>query len=72
MLVLSLNARGLGSSPKLKSLRRMIDIKKPAIIFIQETMMEGEKGKEVLEPWLKGWIFGHISSEGHSGGLLTA
>ena len=46
MLVLSLNARGLGSSPKLKSLRRMIDIKKPVIIFIQETMMEGEKAKK--------------------------
>ena len=50
----------------------MIDIQKPMIIFIQETTMEGEKAKEVLEPWLKGWSFVHISSEGHSGGLLTA
>ena len=71
MLVLSFNARGLGSSPKLKSLRRMIDIQKPTIIFIQETMMEGEKSKEVLEPWLKGWSFGFISSKGYSGGLIT-
>ena len=54
MLVLSFNARGLGRSPKIKALRRMIDILKPTIIFIQETMMEGEKAKEVLEPWLKG------------------
>ena len=72
MLVLCFNTRGLGSSPKLKSLRRMIDIQKPSIIFIQETMMEGEKSKEVLEPWLKGWSFVHISSEGHSGGLITS
>ena len=71
MLVLSFNARGLGSSPKIKSLKRMVANLKPAIIFLQETMMEGEKAKEVLESWLKGWSFGYISSEGHSGGLIT-
>ena len=42
------------------------------IIFIQEIMMEGEKYKEALEPWLKGWSFGFISSEGHPGGQITA
>ena len=45
---------------------------KPAIIFLQETMIEGKKAKEFLESWLKGWSFGHISSEGHSRGLITA
>ena len=72
MLVLSFNVRGLGNSPKIKSLKRMVNSLKPLIIFIQETMMEGQKGKEMLEPWLKGWSFGFISSEGHSGGLITA
>ena len=72
MLVLSFNARGLGSSPKIKAIKRMVDSLKPTIIFIQETMMEGGKSKEVLEPWLKGWSFGFINSEGHSTGLIIA
>ena len=72
MLVLSFNARGLGSPPKLKALKRMVIILKPTIIFIQESMMEGEKSKEVLEAWLKGWNFGYISLDGHSRGLITA
>ena len=71
MLVLSFNARGLGSSPKIKSLKIMVDSLKPMIIFIQETMMEGDKAKEALDPWLKGWSFGFISSEVHSGGQIT-
>ena len=45
---------------------------KPMIIFIQETMMEGEKSKEVLEAWLKGSSFGYISSDKHSRGLIMA
>ena len=72
MLVLSFNVRGLGSSPKIKALKRMVDILNPTIIFIQETMMEGEKSKESLEPWLKGWNFGFINSEGHSRGQITS
>ena len=72
MLILSFNARALWSSPKLKYLKRMIDNLKPTIIFIQETMMEREKAKEILESWLRGWNFGHISLEGHFGGLITA
>ena len=54
MLVLSFNARRLGIPPKLKALKRMVVILKPTIIFIQETMMEGEKDKKVLKAWLKG------------------
>ena len=53
MLVLSFNARGLRSFPKIKDLKIMVDILKPMIIFIQETMMEGDKAKEVLEPCLR-------------------
>ena len=49
----------------------MINILKLSIIFIQETMMEGEKSKEVLESWLRGWRLVYISSKGHSGGLIT-
>ena len=72
MLVLSFNDRGLGSPPKLKALKRMVISLKPTIIFIQETMMEGEKSKEVLEPWLRGWSLVHIRFEGYSGGLITS
>ena len=33
---------------------------------------DGRRKNQVLEPWLKGWSFGFISSEGHSGGLIIA
>ena len=42
------------------------------VIFIQETMMEAEKAKEILESWLKGWNFEDISLEGHSRGIITS
>ena len=45
---------------------------KPTIIPLQETIMEGTKATGSLEPWFKDWSFTHISSERHSGGLLTA
>ena len=50
----------------------MVNSLNPTIIFIQETMMEGEKSKEALDPWLKGWSFGFINFEGHSRGQITA
>ena len=37
----------------------MIVSLKPMVILLQETMMEGMKAKESLEPWLKEWSF-HI------------
>ena len=50
----------------------MIIILKPTIILLQETMMEGTKAKEVLEPWLKDRNFAYIISDGHSWGLVIA
>ena len=72
MLVLSFNTRGLGSSSKIKALKRMIVSLKHTIILLQKTMMEGTKVKEVLEPWLKDWNFAYIISDGQSGGLIIA
>ena len=63
-----LQHEGVWELPKLKSLKRMITNLKSAIIFLQETMMEGEKAKEFLESWLKDWSFDHISLEGNLGG----
>ena len=72
MLVLSFNMRRLGNSSNIKSLKGMIDSLKTVIILLQETMMEGMKAKEVLEPWLKDYNFPYINLDGHSGGFLTA
>ena len=72
MLVLSFNTWGLGSYYKIKALKRMVANLQPAIIFLQETMMEGLNAKEVLESWLKEYRFTYISLEGHLGGLITA
>ena len=72
MLCLSFNTRGLGSSPKLNALKRMITSIKPLVILLQEAMLEGTKEIKILEIWLKNLSFAYISSEGCSGGLLTA
>ena len=52
MLILSYNARGIGGASKLTTLCRIIDLKKPKTVALQEITSEGEKTKEVLPPKL--------------------
>ena len=40
-------------------------------MVLQETMMEGEKAKEVMSGFLKDWTMEVINVEGHLGGLIT-
>ena len=55
MLILSYNVRGLGGDPKLAGLRRLIDLKKPKVVALQETMLEGGKARQVLKTCLRDW-----------------
>ena len=53
MLILSCNVRGIGGASKLIALRRIIDLEKPKVVALQETMSEGGKAKEALKAFLK-------------------
>jgi exonuclease III len=58
MIILSLNARGVGGAPKIQALKRMVVECKHDIILVQETMCPGEKAIELaFSLWLKDWSF---------------
>jgi exonuclease III len=48
MIVISLNVRGVGGAPKSLALKRLFDLVKPDIVMIQETMVDGNKAREVF------------------------
>jgi exonuclease III len=72
MILLSLNIRGVGGPHKLPSLRRLLDINKPDIIFLQETLVDEEKARKFLFSLCPSWMVCALSSMGKSGGLLAA
>ena len=72
MLILSYNVRELGGPSKVIALQCIITIEKQKLIALQETMMEGEKAKEVMRRLLKEWQMEAINVEGHLGGLITS
>jgi hypothetical protein len=49
-----------------------VQLHRPNVLFIQETMCPGDKSKEMVQSWLKEWSFFSLDSVGLSGGLLTA
>ena len=64
--------RGIGGASKVTALHRIIELKKPKIIAIQETMTYGERAKEIMRAILKDWWMETIDAKGHSGGLLIS
>lgn len=63
MMVISYNIRGLSSC----ALERLVEFHKPDILMIQETMI-GDKAKNILSSFLKGWPFVALDVVGKSGG----
>jgi hypothetical protein len=57
MLMISFNIKGLGKTSKQISLGRIMDIHKPFVMIIQETMGEGKKVIEDLYKSWKEWDF---------------
>jgi hypothetical protein len=72
MIILSLNSHGVGSSPKMLSIKCIFKKFSPKVLFIQETMCSGSKAESVFNSWLKGWNCFSLDVEGKSGGLLKA
>jgi exonuclease III len=71
MKILSFNCRGLANPSKKSSLRRLVELISPEVIFLQETMGVSESVVSVLESLLPGWDFAAVDARGRSGGLAT-
>ena len=70
MVVMTLNCKGLASTPKKLAIRRLIEDQFLKVIFVQETMCDGSFLVTALESMLKEWNFVFIDAKGRSGGLL--
>ena len=71
MILISLNLRGVGGTLKSASFRRVLDTTNPNIVFLQETLVEGDKAKSLFLQCLPHWNAIALDSQGHSGGLLS-
>jgi len=71
MKILSFNCRGLASSHKKASLKRLVECTRPDILLLQETLGDSSSVKAQLEKLLLGWEFDGLDARGRSGGLAT-
>ena len=69
MKIPSLNYRGLASTQKKLALKRMIQVQKPNIILLQETLGTEEEVSRVLSSISSSFTFLAQSAKGHLGGL---
>jgi hypothetical protein len=72
MILLSLNVRGVGGPHKLPSLRRLLSITKPDIVFFQETLVDEVKARNFMFSLCPLGVLVRLVSVGKSGGLLVA
>jgi exonuclease III len=70
MLFLSFNCRGLASPSKKLSLKRIVEIHKPDVLFFQELICEGGQIVGKLETLLGGWEFRFVDAQGRFGDLI--
>jgi hypothetical protein len=71
MILLSLNIRGVGVTLKSTSFQRIISRTSPDIIFLQETLVDGNKAINFLNTFRPSWLTCVVSLVGNSGGLLV-
>ena len=70
MILMTLYCRGLSSFPKKLEVKRLIEQQSLDIIFIQETMCDGDVLVKDMELLIKGWQFIYVDAMGKSRGLL--
>ena len=70
MILMTLNVRGLASFPKKLAVKRLIELHSVDVLFIQETMIEGDALVQELEVMILGWKFISVDAMGRSGGLI--
>jgi exonuclease III len=72
MIFLSLNIRGVGGTLKSTSFRRLLSRTSPDIIFLQETLVDGQKVRTFLNKFHPNWHTCSVNSLGTSGGLAVS
>jgi exonuclease III len=64
MIVLSYNIKGLRSTHKRNSVKRLVLANNPKVMLIQESILEASKVKDLLLVVSLGWSFEAIGFEG--------
>ena len=70
MILMTLNCRGLASKPKKLAICKLVEDKHVDVLFMQESMGNGQLSVVELEFMLKGWTFLSLDAWGKSGGHL--
>lgn len=68
MICLSYNCKGLANPDKRLALKELIAQKPIDIIFLQETLGDGESVAKTLNSFLPNWTFITLDAHGRSGG----
>jgi exonuclease III len=71
MIILSFNLHGFGGPTKIASLKLLLKQVNPDIVFLQETLVDGEKAKRLFLQCLPMWNVVALDPSGRSGGLLS-
>jgi hypothetical protein len=72
MILLSLNIRGVGGSLKFASMRNFLSKTQPNVIFLQETLVAGEKARNFMYMLRPEWMICAVSSVEKFGGILVS
>jgi hypothetical protein len=68
--LMSPNMCGLGGRAQKLSLRRLVDVDRPYVVLLQESMGRNESIILDLQKLFSGWGFLVVDVDGHSSGLL--
>ena len=70
MILMTLNCCGLASKPKILAVCRLVEDQHIDVLFLQESMGNGNLFVNELESMLSGWTFLSMDARGKSRGLL--
>lgn len=72
MNFVSFNIRGLGSGPKRAAFKHFLDVVKPCVVFLQETMAKSVDACNFFLHIKSDWQVCALDARGHLGGTLVA
>ena len=70
MILMTLDCRGLVSKPKKLAVCKLVEDQHIDVLFLQESMGNGNLFVDELESMMSGWTFLSVDARGKSGGLL--
>ena len=71
MIILSYNFRGLASLPKKLALKELMKLHNLNVLFLEETLGQGEEVLDTLTRIFPGWVFHSLDAQGRSGGIAS-